>query len=378
MCRDTPSHPSFVCNALVITTSLDCFIRICLKSVDTSHHPIIMAGLIPVNQLPGHPNYNAANPAVPLVVPNFAPFQVNQNGPQLGNPAWNDPHPQVPGWPTAAQLAAGQGGIPTECCWRSLVPGDVQNPLSAQIQGGWQPCDDQNLPAVHTATHIFYIYTRNSGPIQRQEEYDAANAIVAGRLLQRLRNPDGTVLPWPIVVVLVRKGHQSASVTIPATTPNVRNPMLVEIMDRLTVLQSRPPHLRPQMPHVWLVSRSMSSFSVAPVRTAWGAFVGKYGHLLHHMSMIYQVEAHFPAPDPPMPPAREIPWIIDWVYSMKYIRFPLRYLFAQPPADSEEARYMPRVLAFRSEEWAARNNGFADINRARVIRFTRGNARLQI
>ena len=352
-----------------------------------------MAGIIPANQQPDHPHFNPANPAIPrnharynphnpavaLVVPNFPAFQVNPNAPHFVNvaPLWNDPHPQIPGWSTVRHVAD-QPGAPIDCCWKILIPGVVANPMSGQILGGWVPSDALNLPPVDGADHIFYCYTRNSSTVNRPEEYNAASAIVAGRLLQKLRTPAGTHLQGTIVVILARKQGISAAVPVPAMAPNSRHPILIETMDRLTQLQALPANTRPPVPHIWLISRSMSSFSVAPLVTAWGAFAGKYQQWLNNMSMVYQVEAHWPTPDPPMPPPQEIPWKVDWVYAMKYIWFPFRWFLAGAPMGTPEREYLPRVYAIRIEEFAARNHAFANPLRANQIRFARGNARLQI
>lgn len=68
----------------------------------------------------------------------------------------------------------------------------------------------------------------------------------------------------PVIVDFARKQGLTASATPPATRPNARHVMLIETMDHLDRLQTaqivdpRPPPI-----HIWLISRSLSSFSLA-------------------------------------------------------------------------------------------------------------------
>ena len=309
-----------------------------------------------------------------LVVPVFPPPPVNVDGPNNPNHPllWNDPHPQIPGWPAIAQIVNQPEAVqpPSDCCWKVLVPGQ---PMSPQIMGGWTSYypNCPNPPPLASAKHVFLVQTRHGGgTIPNPWDYNAANALVIGRILERLRGPGGNILQGPVVVILGRKENLNAVMPIAPVAPGWL-PMMVETMDELDRLQSLA--APPPKPYVWLVSRSMSTFSVA--KDGWAGWMQKFWRWRHNTFLIYQVEAHWPHPDPATAPPLEVPWTIDWVYSMKYVWFPIMHMLGQ---GQQAPAYMPRILQWLREEWSARTHHFQNPARAKQVKYARGNGRLQI
>ena len=155
----------------------------------------------------------------------------------------------------------------------------------------------------------------------RSQGYNAATAIVTGRILDRLRAPGGTELQGPVVVILGRKENLKAVMPIAPVSPGWLS-MMAETLEELDRMQSLA--VPPPKPYVWLVGRSLSTFSV--IKDGWTGLMERFMGWRHHTFLNFQVEAHWPRLDPMIPVPLEVPWTIDWVYSMKYVWFPIMHM----------------------------------------------------
>lgn len=306
------------------------------------------------------------NPAVPL--PWAAPVQPAQ-GPQ---------------WPTIAAISQVQQGGPSACSWRESGPG------ADYRTDGWQDYSSAanaarpNLIGVQNVVFVFQRCSGNGPNPNDITNYYAANALVGARFHDSYRRQNQGLsqgLQGRTVIILMTRTRHSAAMPMPAYPPSTGVqtswPMFLETMNCLEAIRQMPAaqlpggHQHPA-PHLYFISRSMSSLTCLPGMPGWAGFLNAFPAWQSRIQIVYQVRMDWPHPDMRPQGHHTVPWGLDTVFNIKWVDFSLTAFVTQVGP-----RWISTILLWQTEEWGARTKQLP-LWLENHIRYTRGNGRLQI
>ncbi len=269
---------------------------------------------------------------------------------------FEDPNQTQPGivFPTVEEIA-NSPSAPTQTCWRETI--DDRPDTRAGGWTDWKFGSSDNQPDLQNRANIILVLMRFSPRRQNGEHAlcRAGSAVVGARLHQLLQ-PLYSHMPGRTLIILMD-----------TTTRCLRGDNWFTEILTLVYGMLRPlyPTAQPK-PHLWLVSRSLSSLYIYPT-DVWSGLCDPADGMLEaswwpYLHLIYQVAGRFPLPHratigpPPAPGTlRWVPWNPDPVYAMKWMCLPLRSFVSgssnYEPPDWEVLR------SYLRDEWARYEGG---------------------